>query len=111
MVSTIINPLPIIVSLAIVLGVFAHDTQIDKALVAAVSRPATIMNENYNPIKLLVVDQHIHMDSGAINTSVYSGFGSQQPSTQPRTQDDKKYIAQKRLSGNFFGSVYHWPSI
>ena len=110
MLSEILNPITVLISLTAVFGVFAHDTQLDKALVTAVSTPAVVADYGVSPVKLLTVDQHIHFDSGSFSGYTYE-FGSQQPATQPRNEDEKKYIAQRRLMGNSFGNEYSWPSI
>lgn len=109
MLSEIINPLTILISLTAVFGVFVHDTQIDKALVTAISSPATSSDYCSEPLKLPTVDQHIHSESTSLTGT--SNLNSQQPATQPRNQDDKKYVAGRRLSSNTPGNEYSWPSI
>ena len=107
MLSEIINPISVLISLTAVFGVFIHDTQIDSALAANVSTPAIVSDYSSSPIKLLHVDQHIHFDSASFSNNLRT----QQPATQPRNEDEKKYIAQRRLMGNTFGNEYSWPSI
>lgn len=109
MLSEIINPLTILISLTAVFGVFVHDTQIDKALITAVSQPAVTADYRSEPLKLPTIEQHIHSEATSFTST--SSLNSQQPATQPRNQDDKKYVAGRRLSSNTPGNEYSWPSI
>lgn len=109
MLSEIINPITVLISLTAVFGIFVHDSRIDEALITAVSTPVITVNYSPSPIRLMVIDQHIHPEINSFSRA--SGLNSQQPATQPRNQDEKKYIAQRRLMGNTFGNEYSWPSI
>ena len=109
MLPTITNPLSILISLTAVFGVFAHDTQIDNAFITALSMPATIADIKSKPAEILSIDQHVHSERSSFSGITYNvGY---QPATQPRNENDKKYIAQKRLMGNTIGHEYSWPSI
>jgi hypothetical protein len=55
-------------------------------------------------------EQHIHKDISIFTGAAFSAKTAT-PSAQPRNTDDKKYITQKRLIGNTYGSDYIWPSI
>jgi len=109
MFSEIINPLTILISLTAVFGVFMHDTQIDKALVTAISSPAYSERINSESLKLPSIEQHIHAENTSFASN--SNLNSQVPATQPRNQDDKKYMAGRRLMANSSGNEYSWPSI
>lgn len=111
MLLELISPLtiPIVISLTAVFGVFVHDTQINKALITAVSSPAVSSDYRSEPLKLPTVEQHIHSESTSFTGT--SSLNSQQPATQPRNLDDKKYVAGRRLMGNSPGNEYSWPSI
>jgi len=105
-----INPLPIMISLTAVLGVFVHDARFDKVAMTAMSAPAIVADYHNGITNLLPSTQHIHSDVGSSIGSAFS-LRAQQPATQPRNEDDKKYIAQRRIMGNTFGNDYCWPSI
>ena len=110
MLSELINPIPILISLTAVFGVLVHDTKFDKAVLTAVTAPESISRyAESSASKFLSANNHIHVEVGSFMSKV--GFGSQQPSSQPKSDDDKKYIAQKRLIDNGSGTDYHWPSI
>lgn len=109
MLSEIISPLTVLISLTAVFGVFMHDTQIDKALITAVTAPVETSEFRTEPIKLPSVEQHIHAESTSFSNT--ANLNAQQPATQPRNSDDKKYVAGRRLMGNSPGNEYSWPSI
>jgi hypothetical protein len=104
-----INPLSILISLTAVFGVFIHDSQLNSVAMTAMSPPAITANYSHGAINLLSDSQHIQSESSFLS-SAYS-LRSQQPTVQPRNEDDKKYIAQRRIMGNTFGNDYYWPSI
>jgi hypothetical protein len=106
---TIINPFPIMISVAALLGVFVHDAQFISVIQTAISTPA-IVADYARSTSNLSTDQHLHFDNGSSATSDYN-LKTQQPSIRPRDEDDKKYVTRKRLSGNTFGSDYIWPFI
>lgn len=105
MLSTVINPISLLISLTAVFGVFIHDTQIDHATLIAVSNPAAANNSGVT--NLSPVNQHLHIESSSFANSLKY----QQPATRPRNEDERKYVAQKRLLGNALGNEYSWPSI
>jgi hypothetical protein len=106
MLPAIINPLSVLISIAATLGVFVHDTQLCGVASVAVSDFGSAILASHdgghiNPI------QHVHAESNP-----YSGILSlrpEQPSIQSRSNDEKRYIAQKRLMGGGLGDDYHWP--
>lgn len=105
MTPKILNPLSISLAFIAALGVLVHDTQIYNAAKASTLNLASIYEINHvEESKLLKTSTHIHSDSGS-----FYGLSFQQPSNQPRSRDDKKYVAIKRLIGSSFGSEYSWP--
>jgi hypothetical protein len=103
------NPISLLITLAAIFGVFAHDTQIDNAFITALSTPAILADINTRPSEVLSNDQHIHSERSSFSgVSFNTNF---QPATKPRNEDDRKYIAQKRLMGSTTGHEYSWPSI
>ena len=109
MLSIIIKPLTLLVSAATLFGVFIHDTRIDNALLSGTSNPGIIASYNSGEIKLSSNEQHIHSENVSVSSALSLNY--QQPATQPRNQDDKKYIAQKRLMGSGSDNEYSWPTI
>ncbi len=107
MLLEILNPIYVLISFTSVFGLFIHDTRIDKVFLSA-SESSVVNHNNYDHIRSFAADQHTHSEGRLMLTS---GLNSHQPSTQPRGQDDKKYVAQKRLMGNGTGTSYIWPSI
>lgn len=106
----IINtPLPILISLTAVFSVFMHDARFNNILMTAVSE-STIVADNSGFHNTLGNTHHIHVEaSSSLGNS--SNLRTQQPAAQPRKDNDKKYIAQRRIMGNTFGNDYQWPSI
>lgn len=103
------NPFPAAIAIMAAFGVFMHDTQLDTAIVTAVSTIPAIMASN-GEVQIKTPDPHIHAER---HTFALSGrhLRTNQPAIQPRNENDKKYVIQKRLWGNSFGSDYSWPSI
>jgi hypothetical protein len=100
-----LNPLPILVTLTAAFSVFVHDSQLDYAAISAIAVvPAAIMTTD---IMNLGANQHVHAERGSFARTARSN----QAATPPRNEDEKKYIAQRRLLGDSFGSEYYWPSI
>lgn len=102
-----LNPLPILVTLTAAFSVFVHDSQLDYATISAIAVvPAAIMTTDI--MNLGQSTQHIHAERGSFARTARS---TQQAATPPRNEDEKKYVAQRRLLGDSFGSEYYWPSI
>lgn len=99
----VINPLPILLTLTTTFGVLVHDTQIDQATSIAIALPVAVATYGVADVSLKLNDLHVHAERVS--------FSSRQPSTQPRSNDDKKYIVAKKYSLNSFGGEYSWPSI
>jgi|GEM_PF-657720 len=105
-----INPLPILISLTAVFGVFIHDAQLNSVAMAAMSMPAITADYSHGAVNLSPSNQHFQSESSSFLSSTYS-LRAQQPATQPRNEGEKKYIAQRRIMGNTYGNDYCWPSI
>jgi hypothetical protein len=98
-----INTLPIVLTIATTFGVLLHDTQIDHATSLAAELPTLVANYGSSDISLKLNELHVHPERVSISPN--------QPSTQPRGHDDKKYIVAKRFSSSAIGSEYSWPSV
>jgi len=106
---TLINPLPILLSLTAVFGVFVHDSQFDNVIMTVVEAPAIVADYNNGALNPMPSSHHLQSEISPIGNSF--SLRAQQPAAQPRNEDDKKYVTQKRIMGNTFGNDYYWPSI
>jgi hypothetical protein len=106
MLPFIINPLPLLLTISTAFGVLVHDMHIDKFAVVAL--PAAIISYGASEVGLKLNDQHLHAERVSFSGSLR--LNEAQPRVQPRTEDDKKYIAQKKLTYDAYGSDYRWPS-
>ncbi len=111
----LINPLPVLISIAALFGVFVHDSQLGSVAMAAMSMPVITSdvsghNQGNMEYDLSPKYQHIHAEAGSLLSSAHS-LRTQQPAAQPRTENDKKYISQKRFKSNNVDNDYYWPSI
>ena len=110
MISAFSHPLSVTVSLLAVFGMLSHDTQIDNAVSTATLKPSKVASVDSEAIRMKLPEQHTHVDSDSFTSGTII-LRAQQPASQAKTEDEKKYIAQRRLSVNAFGSEYSWPSI
>lgn len=93
----ITNPLSVVMSLTALLGVFVHDVQAGN--VTALSTAAIVADYRTETVDLLKTGQHYQAEVNSFLESTHNA-GSQ-PSTQPRNENDKKYIAKKRLYSTY----------
>ena len=98
--------LPLAISLVTIFGILVHDTQVANATELLVDHQGVVNESTYFPR----VAQHIHMDSGVFIGAAFSAKTAT-PTAQPRNNDDKKYISQKRFLSNTAGSDYSLPRI
>jgi hypothetical protein len=100
------NSVSAIISFSAMFGVFVHDTQLLK--LANVVGPIDVTSFHSNDTELLAKSsQHVHM----VSSSLSSVSGGQQISIQPRNENDKKYLSQRKTTQNNDDSDYFWPSI
>ena len=89
-------------------GVVLHDSQLTKLADVVVSKHTNIESIQPDEIRLLAkASAHTHV--AAANYS--STNSSTQTSIQPRNENDKKYVFNRRALGNNFDSDYVWPSV
>ncbi len=105
-----INPLPLLMTIAMVFGIVAHDTNIDRAATLAIAVP--VIAVGYSAIEGIVnlgeQQLHTHIEQISINST--GGYASAQPRVLPR--DDENSNGRKRKSyASDADSEYHWPSI
>lgn len=87
------------ISLCTALGVFMHDSRVDKASTTALS---SVMRLGYGPAKTISgrysdfvsSDAHTHPDHNAANKSLLSSFFYQSPSIAPRRKSHRKELAR-----------------
>lgn len=106
-----INPLPLLMTIAMVLGIAAHDTNLDKAAALAFTMPAVAV-AGFGALESIVNlnEQQLHTHVEQVNTNNLSGYTSAMPRLMPR--DDENTNGRKRkLYATDADSEYHWPSI
>jgi hypothetical protein len=106
----LLNPLPILLTLTTSLGVVFHDTQIDRASTTALAVPATFATYGTADSAIKLNDPHVHTERFNVADNMQVMRSSDQPRTQVRGEQDKKYISVKRYVSDGMGSEYHWPS-
>ena len=107
----LINPLPILLTLMTSFGVVFHDTQIDRASTTALAVPATFAALGATDSTLKLNDPHVHSERFSVSDNMQILRLSDQPRTQVRGEQDKKYVSVKKYVSDGMGSEYHWPSI
>lgn len=96
----LINPLTtIFVSVSTATGVFVHDTHIDKATATAtaIAAPAVMAYESSTKQTGISPELHTHAERGSLSQAVQD-LKTQNPRVQPRHNDDKKHLLQKRVA-------------
>ena len=106
----LINPLPVLLTLSTAFGVLVHDTQLDMAAKTALTAPIVVVAYAGADMAMKMNDPHIHNERVSFSNGVRELKG-EQPRTQTRNGDDKKYLVQKKSSTLSYGSEYIWPSI
>ena len=94
-------------SLATMFGLLLHDTQIDRA---ATIVPARIASVSTFESEIKTNDLHIHAERVSVSENL-GRLGNSEPRVQPRNENDKKYVTQKKFTANSYGSEYSWPSV
>ena len=105
----LINPLPLLLTLSTAFGVLVHDTQLDMAAKTALTVPIAIVAYGGADMTMKINDQHIQNERVSMSQRLGELKGDQ-PRTQTRGGDDKKYFVQKKSSVHSYGSEYIWPS-
>lgn len=102
-----LNPIPVLISLTAAFSVLVHDSQIDFAAITVMAVPAAIISGDIASLGLADAGQHVHGE----RTSGSRTMRTTQAATPPRNENDRKFVAQRRLLGDSFGSEFYWPSI
>jgi len=101
------NPISIIVSLSVLVGVVIHDTQIDKLTTAVIGVPAVIATyEGFNKA-VEKSEPHTHTERVSLS-QVVRNMNAQNNRTQSRLFEDKKYMSFKNVARghNAFDNCY-----
>lgn len=100
--------LPLLITLTTGTSVLLHGSHVDR--VTALSVPVPFSTEDASDLAMMLRDQHVHTERVVV-AGAGQGINISEPGIAPRTADDKKYIASKKLTTNSSGSEYIWPSI
>jgi hypothetical protein len=89
--------------------VLIHDTQIDRATVAALAVPVAFATLGAADTAQKLND-HVHTERFRVPNTIEQ-LRSTQPRTQARGDEDKQYVSVKKFVSDGMGSEYHWPSV
>ena len=84
--QTLTHFLALALSLSTAGGLLLHDTNVDKAMVKAVSQHADVTAPGAMP--------HTHSERSSLHQAIRD-LNASQPRTQPRGQEDRKYVQAK----------------
>ncbi|MFZ3009998.1 MAG: hypothetical protein WA030_03215 [Candidatus Microsaccharimonas sp.] len=108
MFSIIINPIPLLFTIATTFGVLIHDTQLDRAAKVALSMPVAFAT--YAAADAAIKSsEHVHVERVSIPANLAS-LRSMTPRLQPR-DDNHRYAESKKLHYSGGDNGYAWPSI
>lgn len=89
-VHTFFNVASIFLGLSTVGSVVVHDTNVDKALVTVTS----VSEDGASAVVVPGNTPHTHSERGSLHQAIRD-LNAGQPRTQPRNQQDKKYVQAK----------------
>lgn len=95
MLTLLLNPLAIFLSLSTLLGVIVHDTRIDKAASVALALPAALASYDGSAKLVHASDFHTHVER--ISFAQAAHIFSVSPSLQPRVHEDKRHLLQQNV--------------
>ena len=98
-IKTIAHHLMTAISLITAVGIFTHDSRVDKAATTALSSVATLRALPTRTISgkysdFVSTDAHTHPDHNAANRSLISSFFYQAPSIAPKRKSHRKELAR-----------------
>ena len=103
MFSFFINSFAIGLSVSTALGIFVHDTKIDKFTITALALPAVVAGYDAST-KLaahLSTDFHTHSERTSLSQAIHD-LRHTNPRVQPRHNDDKKHLLQRHATRGTF---------
>lgn len=102
MFSFFLNSFAIGLSVSTALGIFVHDTKIDKFALTALTLPAMVAGyEASSKLTHISPDLHTHAERTSITQAV-NDLRSSNPRIQPRHKDDKKDPLQRHAARSNF---------
>lgn len=108
MFQILLSPFAVILSLSTGTGVLIHETKVDKVTALSMIPTSTIQQSaSHSKANLLSSTPHTHVESAFLE-SASSQLRSKNPNQNPRRNEDKKYLLQKRVVRGFhlFDSYY-----
>jgi len=110
MLSSLINPILIALSLSTATGIFLHDTRLDKATTLGMATPTVMAPYQANTKLVSENDLHTHSERASFSQAVQD-LKSPNPRIQPRN-DEKKYLLQKHAArGHHAFDNYYLPIV
>jgi hypothetical protein len=109
MFSTIINPIPLIFTIATTFGVLVYDTRIDRAATVALALPTAFATFGAVDSMTKSGDQHVHVERVSASGRL-ANMQLSVPRIQPR-DDDRRYVQSKKIAFGSMDSGYIWPSV
>ncbi len=106
--SSIIKPLALLFTLATTVGVLVHDTQLDRATLAAVVPVAFASFVAVDQV-IKSSESHVHVER-VHGPNTMASLRLSVARIQPR-DDERRYIQSKRLYFGTTDSGYLWPSV
>lgn len=101
------NSVSLTLVFATVLGILAHDTQVDKATIVALAAPAAFAG--YAMADMVKSNDHTHVEKVSVAAHM-NAARVYVPKIQPR-DDDRKYIQTKKQGFNSGEGATLWPSV
>lgn len=110
MLPFVFNPIGILFTLAAGFGVVLHDTRLDKAATTALAVPIAVVSYGLADAGLKMNDAHIHTERVNVGENLRN-LNYSVPKLQPRTEEDRRYVAAKKYHTSGSDVDYQWPSI
>lgn len=108
MLPLIINPIPLLFTLATTFGVLVHDTQLDRAATVALAVPAAIAS--YAAVDQMNKNDQSHTHVERVSHQSMVGLRAMVPRLQPR-DDDRRYLQNKKVILGAGEHISLWPSV
>ena len=105
----IINPTALAFTLFTTFGVLVHDTQLDRAALAAVVPVVSFASFAAFDSVMKSGDSHVHVER-VHGPNTLATLRMSVPRIQPR-DEDRRYIQSKKVYFGTGGASYLWPSV
>jgi hypothetical protein len=107
--TSLVNPIPLVLVIATTFGVLMHDTKVDKLATAAIANPS--LHSAYGASEVARTNEHVHVEKVSVGGQAHANTAR---FINPRTQvrdDDHRYVQAKKSPHNGGDSNGLWPSI